>query len=279
MSVESLPEPIRIVSDLHLGHPGCAVARVRDLRSLFAGAGSVIFNGDTSEARSQEFCQDAERGLRELRALLAEVGVQRVILLTGNHDPRASECHYLNLCEGKLLVTHGDFLFRYVSPWSKKLRHCRPRIDALLKECDERRLHRDFDYRLEVTRACCEVLQVAPSRISLSPWGLLRFVFDEVWPPTRLVSIANVWWRSPGLMAEALQRYRPEAQAVIFGHIHCAGTWMRHDRMVINTGAFLKMARARVVDVRENEVTVRPAQKGSHAWELGPVMGDPLVIE
>ena len=43
----ALPQPVRILSDLHLGHQVSRIARVSALRPLVAGAGTVIFNGDT----------------------------------------------------------------------------------------------------------------------------------------------------------------------------------------------------------------------------------------
>lgn len=175
--VESLPEPIRIISDLHLGHEAGVVRNVSGLRPLFDGAGTVLFNGDTAEVRSRSGQGRAHDDMRELEALLEDLGVAKSVFLTGNHDPRISACHYLDLCQGKLLVTHGDFLFRYVSPWSKKLRHCRGRIDSVLAEADDDRLQRDFEYRLEVTRKCCDVLEIVRHRFKKTPWGLLQFFF------------------------------------------------------------------------------------------------------
>ncbi len=261
LGLESLPEPIWIVSDLHLGHPACAIDSPEELRPLFEGVGTVIFNGDTAESRSRNHREKASEGREKFEKVLDQAAVERRIFLTGNHDPTVSQRHHLDLCEGRLLVTHGDFLYRYVSPWSKKLRHCRPRIDAILKETDDARILRDFDYRLEVTRRCCEVLEVANHRFSLTPWGFVRFLHGEFWPPTRLLTILTVWKRAPEMMAEALERYRPEAEAVVFGHIHYPGVWKRRGRVIINTGAWLSMTGARVVEVRGNEVSVRAARR------------------
>ena len=41
---DGFEEPVRIVSDLHLAHPGCRVHDVAQLRPLLEGAGTMIFN-------------------------------------------------------------------------------------------------------------------------------------------------------------------------------------------------------------------------------------------
>ncbi len=265
---ERLPEPIRILSDLHLGHPACAVDDVEELRPLFEGAATVIFNGDTAELRSRSYGSRAAEDREKIRTLLGEAGVEKSVYLTGNHDPGISGRHCLALCEGKLLVTHGDFLFRYVSPWSKELRHCRPRVDEVLAKSDPVRLESDLDYRLEVTRACCEVLEVTQHQFSKTPWGLIRFLFDEFWSPTRVLTILLVWMRSAGLMAAALERYRPEARAAVFGHIHYPGIWRKRGRWIINTGGYLSMTQAKVVEVQGHQLQIRQVDRLPGGWQM-----------
>lgn len=262
-----LPEPIRILSDLHLGHPASLIDDVNALRPLLEGAGTVIFNGDTVEERSAELDEQAVKFGRQLDELLDDLGIESRRFLTGNHDPKASSEHYVELCQGKLLVTHGDFLFRYVSPWSKKLRRCRSRIDAILEASDHERLERDLDYRLAVTRRCCEALEVSQHEFSPTLAGWIRLLVEECWPPTRVPTILHVWATAPRLMAEALERYRPEAKAAIFGHIHRPGRWHLRDRWLINTGAFLSLASAQVVDVRGMTVTRSRALRRGEQWE------------
>ena len=253
--VAALPEPIRILSDLHLGHDACALADVREIRPLLEGARTVIFNGDTSEVRAKCFKRRAAEEQAKLTGMLDELGVQRTFYVTGNHDPRISGYHHLDLCNGKLLVTHGDFLLRYVSPWSHKLRHCRPRIDAHLAQCDQSRLDTDFEYRLEVTRQCCDLLEMPRSVSPNSLVGRVKYVARELWPPTRIFIILRVWLQSPGLMATALERYRPNAQVAVFGHIHYPGMWRKKGRLLVNTGGYLSAVNARVIEVQDQQVT------------------------
>ncbi len=246
----AFPEPIRILSDLHLGHEACALPDANAIRPLLEGARTVVFNGDTIEVRARAFKRRAAEERERLDALLKELGVEKVLFLTGNHDPRISDCHHLELCEGKLLVTHGDFLFRYVSPWSQKLRHCRPKIDAILEDMDKDRWASDLEYRLAITRDCCDVLEVI-QKASPEGWrGVVSYYAKEFWPPTRLFTIAHVWLRSPALMAAALEQYRPQSQAVLFGHIHYPGIWQKRQRWIINTGGYVSMVRAQVADLQ-----------------------------
>tara|TARA_B100000902_G_scaffold147450_1_gene144368 strand:- start:429 stop:848 length:420 start_codon:yes stop_codon:yes gene_type:complete len=136
MNGSPFPEPIRILSDLHLGHNACVLRDVGQIRLLPEGAGTVIFNGDTAEIRAKSFRERASEEQAKLSTLLTELGVEQVLYLTGNHDPKISNVHWVALMQGKVIITHGDFLYRYISPWSKRLRHCRPLVDAILAEAD-----------------------------------------------------------------------------------------------------------------------------------------------
>ncbi len=94
-------EPVRIISDLHLAHPGSTVSAIQELRPLLEGAGTVLFNGDTFELRKKALLQKASDYRMQLEQLCDELGVNPVFL-TGNHDPEVSKVHYLDLCLGKV---------------------------------------------------------------------------------------------------------------------------------------------------------------------------------
>ena len=64
--------PVRILSDLHLGHKISRIADVDVLRPLVAGMGTVVFNGDTWQELALPFRDRSEAMLEELRALFAE---------------------------------------------------------------------------------------------------------------------------------------------------------------------------------------------------------------
>ena len=59
-------------------------------------------------------------------------------------------------------------------------------------------------------------------------------------------------------MAAALERYRPEAKAVVFGHIHYPAIWKRQDRLLVNLGGYLNMAKAKVMEVHNSKLSVYP---------------------
>ncbi len=252
----AFPEPIRILSDLHLGHVCSALKDVREIAPLLDGAGTVIFNGDTFEPRAKLFRERSREQEKRLHQLLDELQVKERIFLTGNHDPAINERHYLELNEGKVLVTHGDFIFRYISPWSKKLRPSRPAVDRILAEVDDERLATDLDYRLRVTRECCKVMKVIEVAVPDRLWERWLLLAKEFWPPTRVPTILGVWLTSPHRITKALERYRPAAETIIFGHTHYPGIWKRNGRLAINTGGYLSVIRASVVEMIGNEMRV-----------------------
>ncbi len=60
---------VRILSDLHLGHPGSLIGDVEDLRPLLEGMDTVVFNGDTCELAYAEWAERGEQWLEALRSL------------------------------------------------------------------------------------------------------------------------------------------------------------------------------------------------------------------
>ncbi|NJM38529.1 MAG: hypothetical protein HC845_12090 [Akkermansiaceae bacterium] len=62
------------------------IENVSALRPLIAGAGTIIFNGDTWQELAKVFLKRATEMLEELRWLCAEEGAE-AIFLSGNHDP------------------------------------------------------------------------------------------------------------------------------------------------------------------------------------------------
>ncbi len=80
--------PLRIFSDLHLGHKASRIGEVEKLRPLFRGAGTVVFNGDTWEELSPPWREKSEEMLGQLRRILGEegcdgVGMVNHLLLAG----------------------------------------------------------------------------------------------------------------------------------------------------------------------------------------------------
>src|SRR5947209_2581653 len=102
-------QPIRIISDIHLGHPASLVAGAENLAPLLRGFPTVIFNGDTVESRFLKDRPKARQNLDVLEKVCAAQGA-RCILINGNHDPAISPASHVDLADGAVLVTHGDML-------------------------------------------------------------------------------------------------------------------------------------------------------------------------
>ncbi|HVJ45796.1 MAG TPA: hypothetical protein VM511_05375, partial [Luteolibacter sp.] len=111
---------MRVISDLHLGHRVSRIENVGRLRPLIAGAGTLVFNGDTWQELAKELKEKSRGLLQELEKICREEGCQPVFL-PGNHDPGWPGKGYLELAEGKIVITHGDALLRDGSPWKREI--------------------------------------------------------------------------------------------------------------------------------------------------------------
>ena len=112
--------PVRIFSDLHLGHKASRICDVAALMPLFEGAGTVVFNGDTWEELSPAWRGRSGEMCAELRGLLAGAGIDGVFL-PGNHDPGEGGVGFVELAGGRIVVTHGDALLRDGAPWKRAI--------------------------------------------------------------------------------------------------------------------------------------------------------------
>ena len=264
-----MKSPIRVFSDLHLGHPGCRVKAVEGLRPLFEGAGTVIFNGDTTEQRHSQLVENGARQLAELKALLEVVGTES-IFLRGNHDPEISGQDHLELLEGRVLVTHGDALFRHLSPWSPKTRKVIPKMEALRDELGESRLESDLETCLDYVQRCRYL--PAGGKMEIRGDGLrsrIASIGRLVWPPGRPVRILQTWATIPRQAHAFLGRYRPEAELLLFGHTHFPGRWKKGNRTAINTGGFVSFSPARCVELSGDRIAIRRVrERDGEAFEL-----------
>ena len=79
-------DPIRIISDLHLGHPASLIEDPTDLAPLLKGIGTMVFNGDSAEMRYIKDRDVGQKLLECLREFCQTAGVDPVFV-GGNHDP------------------------------------------------------------------------------------------------------------------------------------------------------------------------------------------------
>ena len=264
-------EPIRILSDLHLGHPASTILDVCAVFPLLEGVRSVIFNGDTSEQKHKRFRVKGDQDLRELRAHCGAKDIQ-AHFLTGNHDPAITSLNHMELCGGKVLVTHGDVLFRHVSPWSLGYELKRDEIDNLY----DRRggfENLSFEDRLAVVKEASILVRKNPMKHSRQGVrGKLIHVFLNIWPPSRLLSILRTWLSAPRKAFALMERYRPGAAILVHGHMHRRCIARRNNKAVIDTGAFQAFARPSLVDISGGELVVRKVVRRREAFVPGKVL-------
>ena len=260
-------EPLRIISDLHLGHPASFLAHPADIAPLLRGVGTLVFNGDSAEMRFLEDRQTGMASIEKLRELCGSHGVEAQFI-NGNHDPTACSASHLDLGNGAVLVTHGDMLFHDISPWSIEAEIMGEAHTLALQELDDDSFA-DFEKRLNASKRASIALELLSSKLPRGRLARLAVLLKECWPPSRPWRILKVWKETPG-RAEALARvFRPRARFVIVGHTHYQGIWKRGPRVIINTGSFTPPLGRLAVDIEESRLTVRNIVRRGRRFELG----------
>lgn len=234
--------PVRIVSDLHLGHRASRIADVESLRPLFRGAGTVVFNGDTWEELSTGWRTRSAEMLDQLRTILGEEGCDAVFL-PGNHDPGWEGPGFIELAGGRIVVTHGDALLRDGAPWKHEMLAGQDIVDALWREHPA--AETDPVVRHRLARAIATRL---PNHSHPTGRSLISRVIDAAVPPRRAFEILRVWMTQGRLGARFCERYFPRAELLVVGHFHCHGIRKSDGRTVINTGSFVVPGPARWVE-------------------------------
>lgn len=259
-------EPVRILSDLHLGHKVSRIDDVETLRPLIAGAGTVVFNGDTWQALPGPFFDKSKAMFERLRAICAEEGVDAVFL-TGNHDPDLPGPGWVELADGRIVITHGDALLHSGSPWKREILTAGTRVDEIWSRYP--RASHDIDDRIEVARAVARELCTVEY-----PTGrhfLLRAI-DAVIPPKRALLMLDAWNSEGASGALFCDRFFPNAEFLILGHFHHHGCWKRGGRVVIDTGSFMNPARARWVEWKDGLLAYGEIDETTTACSKGSVL-------
>ena len=260
-------EPIRILSDIHLGHPASLVGDPEELAPLFEGIPTVVFNGDTVEDRFRKDQEQARKNLEATKKVCAGLGAAAVFL-NGNHDPKISPWNHLDLAGGAVLVTHGDMLFHDISPWSNESVIMKAAHREALEEIGEDAFH-DFEKRLHASKRASLALELHESTIPRGRLARVITYLRESWPPWRPLLIFQCWIQVPG-RAEALARvFRPRARFILIGHSHYCGVWKRGPRVIINTGGFLPIAGRSLVDLEGNRLTIRKIARSGGKFQPG----------
>src|SRR5581483_4543041 len=232
----SLAEPIRIISDIHFGHPACIVDKPAALLPLFRGMGTVVFNGDSVELRFLRGRSEGKNNASKLRELVTNEGAQPVFI-NGNHDPIIAKESHLDLVDGAVLVTHGDMLFHDISPWSIEAKIMAEAHTKALEELHGDAFH-DFEQRLSASKRAALALELHKPSIPRGPLAPLATIARECWPPWRPLQIFRCWFQTPAKAVALARVFRPRARIILIGHTHLCGIWRRGPRVVVNTGSF-----------------------------------------
>ncbi|MFM2197614.1 MAG: hypothetical protein RLZZ505_1046 [Verrucomicrobiota bacterium] len=225
--------PLRIFSDLHLGHQASRIDEVEKLRSLFRGAGTVLFNGDTWEELTPPWRERSGEMLARLRRILVEEGCE-AIFLPGNHDPGWEGSGYMELAEGRIAITHGDALLRNGAPWKREMLKNPEVIDELWSLFPH--AAKEIGSRLELARA------IAGRMATMHPpagRSLFARALDAAFPPQRALHMISAWLDQGSHGARFCETYLPQAEILVVGHYHCQGIRKARGRTVINTGSFV----------------------------------------
>jgi UDP-2,3-diacylglucosamine pyrophosphatase LpxH len=263
-------EPIRIISDLHLGYSGSLLTDVEQLRPLLEGVGTLIFNGDTAEMRNELRYPDGRKELVKLQELCAQVGVDAVFI-NGNHDPSVSTVNHVDLANGAILVTHGDMLFTDLAPWCKEARKIGDAHRQLLNAMDDE-LFEDFEARLRLVKDAIISVGLPELHLPSGPLARLAMFAQEAWPPTRPFTIFRCWRESPRRAAAMARVFRPRARFILIGHFHLAGITRLDPRVVVNTGSFTPLLGCLAVDIADGELSVRRVDRVRGVFSPGKQM-------
>ncbi len=258
----------RILSDLHFGDRASTVRQLDSLAPLFDGPSALVFNGDTLDTRPGPHPAHTARCRQELTTFLQRTALP-VTLLTGNHDPDISSQHTASLCDGRVLVFHGDILLDDLVPWGRDARTIRRMIAQALRNEGVPTLAALTDaQRVRIWR---EVSRALPQRHQSEQNAIryaLHFLADTVWPPNRFFEIFRAWRHEAARAGAFARRVQPEARVVLLGHTHRPSIRRLPDGLVVvNTGSYTTPFGGFVADVSAVDVVVRRVrrQRGVYA--------------
>ena len=262
-----LDEPIRILSDLHFGHPASLIEEIEQIAPLLRGVPTVIFNGDSVEMRFLEDRPTAFENMERIGEACLAVGA-RPLFINGNHDPIISASNHCDLADGAILITHGDMLFHDISPWSAEARFIGPAHTAALDEMEENVFH-NFEERLKASKRAALAVELHKSRLPSGRLARVATFARECWPPWRPLQIIRVWLISPSRAVALGRVFRPQARFIIIGHTHYGGIWRIGPRTIINTGSFLPFSGRLALELMGSVLSVYSIDRRKRRFELG----------
>jgi len=250
VNLDSYKERIRVVSDLHLGHPSSIIASASELFPLLEDVDVLVLNGDTLQDLNPKWNRKSLHIFSAFEAKAKELGV-RLVRTAGNHDPISAVAQVVKIDQGKVLITHGDAFYPEGSPWARDLEQNKPHLAPLLQRITY--CGKDLQKRLEVARDMALALRsygVVPD----SRMEEFRRLFQE---PKRILKILlGLYWMWE--MGERfIAQYAPQTELLVFGHFHQNSVRLSQTSRQVCTGGFLYRLDASVVDVYQGEAHVK----------------------
>ncbi|MGH8017383.1 MAG: metallophosphoesterase [Opitutaceae bacterium] len=270
-SETEVEEPIRILSDLHLGHHASLAREIGQIEPLYKDAATVIFNGDTVEMRSE---RNRERAVQIMQRVDEFCRAQKAAthFINGNHDPIISTVNHIELGAGNLLVTHGDALFHEVeTSWDVRAWDEPEENDPGACAPAAADLERLVSI-LSANKRAAPGHDIAHFDIPNGTWGQFTTFMKQTWPPKNLVRMVSSWRNNPMHALNLVRMYHPTARCMIVGHTHRPGIWHENGYCVINTGSYLPVLGRMAVDYENGVVTARKVVFRRRRFHLGQVI-------
>ncbi len=244
---------VRIISDLHYGHPRCEAPPPEQLveQMRVDSVDILVVAGDLAETRPLHHCYEQGCAMRDdLRTACARAGIQ-LIELAGNHDPDAPHM-LLRLWQGHTIVLHGHMLFDEVAPWGWEYLGNRASSDAIIASYPER--HCDLASKMELAqRLSLAHAPIHRARVQ-TPLRALNKLLHCFWPPARPYQIVRAWMTAAGRAERFARVFAPDCEQLVFGHFHRCGSWQRGGRHIYCMGAWFHHARPAYLDIKDKKV-------------------------
>ena len=267
-AAEHFPEPVVIISDVHLPLGRQWRRHADRLRGLWSGAGTVVFNGDTISFRGKPEIQ--ARSLQVLDGLteMCAADGARAALLAGNTDFAIDAPKHLWFADGRILVTHGDVIFPEISPWQPHARRLHAARQSALQDMGPTKGDTLEGQLAAVRRAQLTITKREGER-QRPLWSRAFRQARRLTLPAMLPRLLRAWRAAPDVAAAFVERWAPQTRCIVLGHTHHPGVWYSSGPIVVNTGGFRFPHRSWAVWVAGRTITVRKVRRARAGWEPG----------
>ncbi len=237
------------------------------LTPLLEGVDHLVLAGDIWQQCKLGAGRDlANEMFRELRELIDRRGI-KLTLLRGNHDPDGGD-GVAWLADRQVLVTHGDAVYDDATPWSREIGRYRKQVQAIIDQ---------YAPQSHLAAACVDRARDIANTIKPVPLPRLpppfNFFATAFWPLSRPFEMIRVWAGMGDQGLRFLRHSGEGAQVLVCGHFHNAGIWEERGFLFLNTGAFMKGARAWMVDLDDLKITARSIKRHDQSFHPGEVKG------